>query len=430
MTFLLLLGMLLACTCQPGQRPDVVLVIIDTLRGDRVSYTGYERPTTPRLDAFAGRHTWYARAFSASCWTLPSTASILTGVLPPRHGAIRQGDHFGRLREDVETLAERFRARGYRTGAFVNNAFLAPEFHLQRGFDVYDYEGAGLVDHRTFAQTVDKALGWLEASDQPAFLLVHAMEPHADYQPSPENLGRFSGSLPHTMKAPLGGPTITRMINGELVPGPEDQAWISALYDEEVRTVDDALGTLLDALARRPGHDRMRLAITSDHGEEFWDYGGYEHGHNLLSPSLHVPLVLQGPGLPAGRVDAPVTTVDVYDFLLDGDGPLVEAARGGRPHEALFAEDLLYARQQATAFDEQVKATIFLGTRTIRAWRLADSLREAGEIEAPQKDPHVVDLLHRLEEARGGFDLPDMGENVVIPGYDAFQKLRALGYVE
>ena len=158
------------------QPPDRVMILVDTLRWDALGYAGQVLPTSPALDALALEAAWWERAYAPSTWTLPSTASLLTGLYPSQHLVIHdhhQPEQFGRLRESIPSLATTLKAQGYRTGAFVNNAFMAPEFGLQQGFDRYDLD---------IAPPRDRGGGTGSARAEPAFLLLHLMEPHADYE--------------------------------------------------------------------------------------------------------------------------------------------------------------------------------------------------------------------------------------------------------
>ena len=125
--------------------PDIILIVIDTLRADRLGIYGHDRPTSPNIDALARNGTWFRRAYAQSGWTLASMTSLLTGQLPHQHRVCRdavQTDRFGSLPEPETTLAESLTSAGYRCGAVVNNTFLAPGFGLNQGFDWYDYQGA------------------------------------------------------------------------------------------------------------------------------------------------------------------------------------------------------------------------------------------------------------------------------------------------
>lgn len=301
------LGLLLALAfagCGGGaERSDVLLVTIDTLRADRVGCYGHEGAHTPALDGLAARGIRYAQCQAPGPVTLPSHATILSGQLPPGHGVRNNGSYA--LPDGVPTLATVLRGEGYRTGAFVAALPLERRFGLARGFDHYDDAlpgEAGLAFHfreRPAAQVVERALAWLRAQpgDQPAFVWVHFFEPHAPYTPP----GRWARQLP-------GEP-----------------------YDGEVAAADDALGELLRGFAAARGAEPLVVA-TSDHGEGLGDHGEATHALFLYQSTLHVPLLLAGPGLPAGVVvDEPVMLADVAPTLL--------AALGLDPAGSLPAAD-------------------------------------------------------------------------------------------
>ena len=183
----------------PITRPDIVLVVVDTLRADRLSAEGSGRRTTPHLDARAARGMRYARAYAHSSWTLPSFASLLTGLLPHEHrvGSSRRAPgHLGALPDRRHTLPEVLAGSGYRSAAFVNNPFLAPRYKLDQGFDPYDLVTASNQYHRTAQATVDAGLAWLgtaaSADSAPALLMLHLMEPHLDYAPPADIHGTFA----------------------------------------------------------------------------------------------------------------------------------------------------------------------------------------------------------------------------------------------
>ncbi len=412
--------------------PDVVLIVVDTLRHDALGFMGAVRPTSPELDAFAAESAWFSRAYSASTWTLPSMTTILTGQGPWDHRVVHSAvnrDDYGQLDPDIPTTATTMKARGYRTAAFINNAFLAPAFGLNQGFDVYDYEGAGLVDHRTAASTVDAALAWLGSSEEPAFLLVHVMEPHADYQPGEHAKGRFTEGLPRSREVPLGDATIDGMIVSRITPPAPDQAYIHAAYHEEVLTVDQAMGTLLHGLRARPGWDQARVAFTSDHGEEFWEYGEYEHGHTTYSVVTGVPLVLKGPEVAKGPNRSVVSLIDLHAWLVDGAGDLARLASGVEEMGRIAVmEDTLYTQQQASAVSDTRRYVAFLETKEERFFGLADDGDEVVKLSDPGA-PEVARLRDALVAVRGT-EPTQVADSLAVPDADTFDQLRALGYLQ
>ena len=179
----------------PVAPPDVVLVVIDTLRADHLSLYGHGRATSPNIDALAQGGTWWHRAYAGSGWTLASFATLLTGQHPFQHRVGRDPANpakFGRLGEDVTTLPEILGAHGYTSAAFMNNAFLAGEFGLQQGFDRYDWRPSTNQLHRSADEAVADALAWKAEQVGPSFTMIHFMEPHMDYRAPDDVRGTFA----------------------------------------------------------------------------------------------------------------------------------------------------------------------------------------------------------------------------------------------
>lgn len=256
--------------------PDLVLITLDTTRADALG-----PDITPRLEALGRAGVRFTRALSAAPLTLPAHASLLTGLDPFAHGLGDNGS--AALAAAIPTLAERLRTAGYATVAVVGSRVLDRRFGLDRGFDVYDdrmpAERTGEYGHaeRSAAAVVDAALDALAAvsPDRPSFLWVHFFDPHAPYD----------------------------------APGEGERE----RYLGEVAVVDAAVARLLDAL--RPG--RRLIAVVGDHGEAFGEHGEVGHGSLLHQPTLAVPLMLAGPGVPAGvTVGSPVATQRLASTLL------------------------------------------------------------------------------------------------------------------
>ncbi len=313
--------------------PSLLLIVLDTLRADHLASYGYERETTPRLDAFARDHaTLFSAARSTSSWTLPSHASLFTGLLPAQHGVThpRTEEHasalLGRgfvahpLRSGVRTIAERMRERGYRTGAVLSNAStLRVEYGMDRGFEHYDARRASYVrgyvalaqrlgaplwvGHKPYRDArviTDLALEWLDGlQGAPFFLTLNYMEAHLPYLPPPGYQRLFDERRPSD---PL---------------HPEKELW-SLLYDRELRFLDDELGRLFDGLAERGLFDRTAIVVTSDHGEAFGDHGLWKHDWFLYDELVRVPLFVKPAGGARRRaVDhTPITGAEVHDRML------------------------------------------------------------------------------------------------------------------
>jgi choline-sulfatase len=311
---LLVLAAAVGCSREaPPAPPSLLLVTIDTLRADRVGAYGDASARTPAMDALAARGAQFTQAFAVAPITLPSHASLMTGLYPPGHG----GRHNGiRIKDEVPTLAESLSRAGFATGAFVGAFPLDRRFGLDRGFEVYGDEmprGADgrRANERTGQTVVDGALAWLDGHRaQRFFLWVHLFEPHAPY--------------------------------GDARTGRS----VLARYGDEVTEADRQVGRLVEALG--DARERTIIAVTSDHGEAFGEHGEIAHSIFVYDTTLRVPLLLAGPGIERRSIDTPVSLVDFAPTVaallgvapIDADGTdLAPALRGGSiPTRDLYAE--------------------------------------------------------------------------------------------
>jgi arylsulfatase A-like enzyme len=319
----------------PGQ-PNLVLIVLDTVRADHLALYGYNRVTTPRLDAFVRKcATLHTEAYATSSWTLPSHASLFTGLYPSQHGAYHcrtktpgnaalcTATHSQPLRPDVPTLAERLAARGYQTGAITANAlFLQYPFGLDRGFSHYDdrwgpqvrplllLQLAGFVphlghwNHRSAETITDQALDWIaaRASDRPFFLFLNYMDAHAPYLPPPPYNKAFGDQQPLDAYTP-------------------PMSMYSLLYDRKLLYLDEHVARLLSAMEAQGLLDNTFLIITADHGEGFGEHGFWWHGRTLYGEVLRVPLYVKPAGAcRPGRSEKRLTGLDVHRLALRAAG--------------------------------------------------------------------------------------------------------------
>jgi len=317
---------LLAACARPGrsatpERPNVLLVAVDTLRADRIGAYGGNPDLCPRIDRLAREGVLFAHAFSHAPWTLPAFASLMTSLPPPAHGAGGQVDDFHGLPPGIPTLAERFQAEGYATGAIVNVDFLARPFGVTRGFahlDVRAYEDNDNL--RPAGATTDAALAYLrEHRDGAFFLMVHYFDPHAEYRPPPAFRRRFAAPEDREDDRFRFGTRrqVVERRSGRLELRAPDIERAEKLYDGEAAYVDEQVGRLLDALAELSLATRTLVVFTADHGEEFLDHGDWEHGHTLYDELLRSPLLVRQEGrLLPRRVEAAVGHVDVAPTIL------------------------------------------------------------------------------------------------------------------
>lgn len=310
-----------------GPPPSLVLVSLDTVRADHLSLYGYERPTTPCLERYARDADVFTRSYSSSSWTLPSTATLLTGLLPGQHGALTVHTRLG---PDVPTVAERLQVAGYRTAAVTDGGFAGFGWGFDRGFQRYDvtrgaaWHAAAKDARRIFGS----AAAWVRRNrHEPFFLFVHTYEAHQPY------LNREGFADPFLQPGDRGKDWRVGANPHEEPPDAEGLRRMVALYDGEIARADRYLGEFLDLVAEELG-DRVAVVVTSDHGEEFLEHGDLEHGFGkVFDPNVRVPLVVKAPGASSGRrVDVPVTGADVAPTLLE---------LAGLPHDDLPGRSLL-----------------------------------------------------------------------------------------
>jgi arylsulfatase len=307
--------------------PDIVFIVCDTLRADHVGCYGYGRDTTPHLDRLAARASLFESAFSQAPATMPSMWNMLASryqcpVPTP---------------EEVTTLAEYLRGRGYRTGAFLSQRFLAPQLsRLDPGFETYDAETPldrhGNATRRADSIT-DAALRWVDARDgRPSFLWLVYFDPHDPYEPPPSARGLFTGTK--AGEEPFSRDRRACGLHRESpAASEENRRFLIDAYDEEIRFADQEIGRLLDGLDSRGLLDAAWIVFTSDHGEELGDNGGrWDHAQLLSNAEIAVPLIIKPPGqLEPRRISAPVQTIDVFPTL-------VEALEGGNRASELALE--------------------------------------------------------------------------------------------
>ena len=386
----------------------IVLISIDTLRADRLPVYGYTRGETPHIDALAREAVVFDRAYAHSPQTLPSHASLFTGLLPFEHG-VRDNLGFA-LERGARTLAGLLRERGYATGGFVSAYVMRGETGVGQGFDTFDDRlppassevGVGEVQ-RAGLDTLGAAERWLDSlASRRAFLFLHLYEPHTPYTP----------------------PARYRRLDP---------------YDGEIALADEIVGRLLASLRRRGLYDGALIVLLSDHGEGLGDHGEQEHGLFLYNETIRVPLVVKLPGQRGGgrRVAAPVQHVDLLPTVLALAGAPVPAGLRGRalvpvfdggtiPEQGLYAE-ALYPRYHFGW--SELYALTDARYRFIRAPRdeLYDVEQDAAERRnlAPGRPQTVGAMRQALDRLLAGaaIDAP------AAVSEDDRERLRALGYV-
>ena len=364
-------------------RPSILLVTLDTTRSDAFG------PHTPAFNALAARGLQFRYAYATVPQTLPSHASMFTGLYPAGHGV---HENARPLAESHGLVAERLRAAGYRTAAFISAFALAKRFGLARGFDVYDEDfGTGKAE-RTADVTTDRALAWLNAQqEQPLFLWVHYYDPHYPYTP-PEPFRTKHADQP---------------------------------YRGEVAFMDEQMGRLVAAFEKR---GPAAIIVLADHGEGLGDHGEQQHGNLLYQATMNVPLVIAGPGVSAGTSTDAVTTRRVFHTILDWAG--LDAANSLRKPanaEVVMGE----AMKPFLDYGWQPQVMAVEGTtKTILAGRTEVYDVSADPTEKRDLGPSA-DLSRPLRAALREYPLPSAQTAAPPEDLDdeARRKLASLGYI-
>jgi arylsulfatase A-like enzyme len=457
----LMAPLLLTAGREPAPIPDttatqgpVILVMVDTLRADRLSAYGYTKSQTPTLDALAKDAVVFENNFANASWTRPSTASLLTSLPPSAHKTMYKAD---RLPDAAHTLAEAMKENGYTTGGVVTNYNIAPYFHFAQGFDEYRYleptyyfwadEGSSKLSlynvvrvlrekvapessdpnfyYRDAATTTAEAITWMERrKDKPFFLFLTYMDPHDPY-----------------FTHPLSNESYSRAANTD--PDPKLAARFSELYDGEVRYWDEHFGALIAWLKKEGLYDKVTLAVTSDHGEEFQEHGGWWHGTTLYEEQIHVPLLIKRPAQQGGgeRRDDLSSLIDVAPTLL--------GVVGGQPHASWSGRDLFSdAQPPATVFAEEDHQGNTLRALRSKTWKLIeanpDNPRKLAPIELyhveqdraeannlSDKEPDRVKALQSaLDDAQRGVHAKELQRDQMEVDEESQRLLKNLGYAE
>jgi choline-sulfatase len=371
--------------------PSILLVTLDTTRADAIGpeATGIE---TPAFGALAARGRRFRQAYATVPETLPSHASTMTGLYPAGHGVHENARY---LSGDRPVLAVRLRQAGYRTAAFVSAFTLARRFGLARGFDVYDDELQEGRAERAARETTDRVLAHLrQESRQPLFLWVHYYDPHYPYTP----------------------------------PEPFRSRYKKSPYLGEVAAMDEQLGRLVEAFEQQSkSKGPVAIVIVGDHGEGLGDHGESQHGNLLYQATMHVPLVLVGPGIRTGVSDTPVSTRRVFHTILDWAGLEKTNSLRGPEEEIVLAE----AMKPFVAFGWQPQVMAVLGRqKAIFAGKLEvyDVVADPGEARDLAARG---DVPRPLLTALRAYPVPSLEAQPSVGslGSEELRKLASLGYI-
>lgn len=459
----------------PDSGPPLILFIsLDTLRADHLGFYGYERPTSPVLDALAEQSVVFEDASATSPWTLPSHASMMTGLYPLRHGVVASDT---RMPGRFDTLSEQLGRSGYETFAVVNTPWLQRDlFGFMRGFEHTLFVKGGGDRVAPNNMVTDQVLHWVEqGGEKPKFIFVHYIDIHSDYVSLPEHEAQFvrpyTGAIKGTtnqlyqlrvsdefLAACRASFDPVRCVDHAGEPLGDtirksalDPAGLRHLvdrYDAGIHQLDAELGRLFSALEQGGWMDRILLVVTADHGEELMDHGSVFHAGTMYQEVLRVPLIIHGPDLPRGvRIKAPVSLTDLAPTLLamarakpllEVDGRDLSALLRGEDEQAFVERDLF--GEAPGEVNEMVGETNYRSLRRGRyklhyevsrgsyeLYDLDSDPREANDIAA--LEPELFAAMRLRLDRRHGITSTEAADSVELKDEDR-EALRALGYLE
>lgn len=361
----------------PKVRPSILLVTLDTTRADSIGPEAKD-VSTPAFNALAARGRRFRQAYATVPQTLPSHASMMTGLYPAGHGVHENARH---LAATHPLVAEKLREAGYRTGAFVSAFVLAKRFGLARGFETYDDVMPAGKSERSARETTDRAIAYLrESAPQPTFLWVHYFDPHHPYVPS---------------------------------------------YRGEIESMDAQLGRLVAEFQKLAGE--KAIVVASDHGEGLGEHGESQHGNLVYQSTMHVPLLIAGPGVAAGVSENAVSTRRVFHTILDFAGIDAKHSLRGGDAEVVLGESMIpflqFGWQPQVMAVEGRQKVILAGA--VEAYDVIADPNERRDLGA------TANLSRAMRQAVRDYPIPSL-EAAAAPANmseEERKQLAALGYI-
>jgi arylsulfatase A-like enzyme len=448
-----------ACADSPNLlvRPqNVILIVVDTLRADRLSLYGNPRATSPNIEALAERALVFERAFSHAPWTPPSMASLFTSTRESVHQlSMSRGQQrkFSVLNAGFETLAEYLRRRGYRTVAVSSQPWISEATGFAQGFDDFFIVGSTSQKYETEKVAIQAVRQLRAHADERFFLYLHFMAPHTPYDP-PSPFASMGWNRPPPAKlAPYAGKPnrdVWKFMAGDLAGDgperatPEDVEYLVSVYDSEVLYVDWWIGVIRRELLRLELSEETLVVLVADHGESFFEHGRLLHGDHLYNEVLRVPLIFSHPALfeQGRRIDDLAGIVDVFPTIVD--------LLGGEPLEQFQGKSLVSANPRGWNYAERRthgsggEVTTIEKIQTPKWSLIWDQQSGSYELYALDDDPreqsNVIDaepeaatkMIDLLMRARGdNYSHPDRVEaaNTALDE-QTVERLRSLGYLE
>ncbi len=401
----------MGCSHQDS-RPNVLLIVLDTVRADAVSIEWNEQPVTPNLDRIAAEGARFENAYATAPWTLPSHATLFTGLAPSQHRAVHE--NFA-LASEYATLAERLADRQYATYGITSNPWVTAGRGLAQGFDEFKvaYSNAEQAPDKGAARATEYATDFVARAAEtgkPFFLFVNYLEAHLPYAPPNSGFEALGIAVESLSRREFSVEQAEEIIAGKREASASESALARTLYLCEIAYQDQLLGKLSDALRDNAVLDDTLIVITSDHGELLGKHGLMGHEFSLSDDVLHVPLILRFPNrIEAGqRVALPVSHLDVVPTVLDilGGHDVSEAAFEGR---SLLALQKISGNRPLIA--EYSKPVTLLSKYWASRHPDFDTEAYAVSLQSLRKGKTKL-----VENTRGEFTLTDRGHDT--PDYD------------
>ena len=420
--------------------PSIIMIVIDTLRADRLGCYGASRGASPNLDALAKDAVIGERVVAQSSWTLPSTASLLTGLYPLSHGVLNEQKTF--LDDTLESLPEVLAEHGFTTAGFVSNLLLSKESNFHQGFETYQR-----LSWANAKKLNARFLDWLDNHGELRFFAyLHYVDPHDPYHAPPpfrehihspgnsfagltdsETFTALASQLPDQPLASLQNPVIA-----------EGMQHLLDLYDSEIYYWDHCFGELMEELRRRNRLDSTIIVVTSDHGEEFLEHRKLYHAQALYEESIRVPLILRGPGLQPRRISDYLEGVDLYPTLLNLVG--IGHSSPGRDFLNLKPRPVFSSTELGTI--DSVDGMVVKNTVISKPWKLISTPKsDLQELFHLEEDPtesvdlsaanaHLVSSLESMLRAWITETVRDEVGHHLNADPDALEHMRELGYID
>jgi hypothetical protein len=345
-----------------GRVDHIFVWMVDTLRSDKVHvYNPKTRVETPNYDAFAADATRFEWAQVPGTWSLPSHASLLTGVYPPVHKATA---HEAKLTKDVAFIAEDLKQAGYKTAIFSSNGYVSSKWGFDRGWDAYrNFIRENLPNGADYLWKTGKT--WvLQNKKKPEFVYLATVDPHVAYTPRAEFLKKYwNKPYKGPLKPALTGVQLGAIGAGKLKIDDNDKAYLEALHDGEITQSDASFATFIADLKAADLYDRSAVIVVSDHGDEFGEHGRFGHGQSVYQELTHVPLIIRAPGrLPQGKVvHSDVEIMDLYATFLDLAGVTPGEKIQGVSLLPLAWDDVGQSPRAAFSIDGQIARGLKVG---------------------------------------------------------------------